>query len=146
MRKLKQQGFTLIELMIVVSIIAILAAVAYPAYGKYTLRAKRSAAASYMMTVSNKQEAAMNNARAYFAIGTGADSEWTAVGMAVPTEIKSYYTFTVAVNNAATPPTYTITAAPQGSQQSDTECGSLTLNQAGTRGEGGTGTVADCWK
>ncbi len=38
----KQNGFTLIELMIVVAIVAILAAIALPAYQNYTNRAKFS--------------------------------------------------------------------------------------------------------
>lgn len=48
------QGFTLIELMIVVVIIGILAAIAYPSYAAYSQRTKRVEAQTTMQTISQK--------------------------------------------------------------------------------------------
>ena len=65
-----QQGFTLIELMIVVAIIGILAAIAIPAYQDYTCRAKLSEA----IAAANPMKVAVI---AYYAVDTNLpDATW----------------------------------------------------------------------
>jgi len=55
-----QQGFTLIELMIVVAIIGILAAVALPAYQDYTVKSKWAANIAEMEGLKNAIRVCMN--------------------------------------------------------------------------------------
>ncbi|WP_329604954.1 pilin [Spartinivicinus ruber] len=70
--KQQQQGFTLIELMIVVAIIGILAAVAIPAYQDYTVRSRVTEGLS--LASSAKLAVAENAASANKSLSAG----WTA--------------------------------------------------------------------
>lgn len=134
-----QCGFTLIELMIIVAIIGILAAIAYPSYQDYVVRSYRANAKACMMEHSQFMERVYTTALSY---GSDADPQ-PALGCRTESNLNTRYTITVGGRAQGT---YTVTATPIGPQlANDTRCGTLTVNQAGTRTEGGTGTVADCW-
>lgn len=152
MQRVKQYGFTLIELMITVAIIGILAAVAYPSYTQYIVRANRSAVQSFMFSVNNKQEQHMLDARKY----AGGASALADLNMTVPADVASRYGITVActmptaIGNctaSAGAPSYTITGTPIGTQLAgDTKCATLTLSNLGVKTESGTASSAsDCW-
>ena len=51
----KRNGFSLIELLIVIAIVAILATIAIPAYRDYIIRANRRAAQAEMMEIANRE-------------------------------------------------------------------------------------------
>lgn len=140
MRKSLQAGFTLIELMVVVAILGILSAIAYPSYVNYTIRANRSAAQQFMMTIANMEEQSMLANRTYTAtIGTGG------LGLTEPSETSGKYTFAIS-GVSSSPPAYAITATAIGAQATkDTQCLNLTLDQAGAKGISGSGTVSSCW-
>ena len=68
-RKLKERGFTLIELMIVVAIIGILAAVAIPAFMEYMKKSKSSEASLNLNKIGKNQKTKFQ-AESSFSIGS----------------------------------------------------------------------------
>jgi len=87
----KQQGFTLIELMIVVAIIGILAAIAIPAYQDYTIRAQVSEG----LNLSGGAKAAVTE---YFQDRGALPGNNSVAGVAQPNQILGKYVVSVTVN------------------------------------------------
>lgn len=125
-------GFTLIELMIVVSLIAILAAIALPSYSDYTRRARAAEAVALLGTWRSQLEQYYLDNRSY--ANAGGDC-----GKAAPTS--GNYTLTCVT--PAGGQTYTLTATSVVANE-----GVYTLNEANeqktTKFKGSTVSL-NCW-
>jgi len=128
----------LIELMITVAVMGVLAAIAYPSYMKYVARGNRSAAQSFMLEVTSRQERYLLDGRQYAA-------DLPTLGMTVPDTVSPNYTVSI-TNVTAAPPGYVVQAAPIGGQaNNDANCGTLTIDGTGAKAASGPGGVANCW-
>lgn len=131
------QGFTLMELMIVVAIVAMLASIALPSYQKQVRDSRRTDAVSALLIARQAMERHYSKNYSY----TDAEAGTTFVNKS-PIDGATVYYNLVLNSDAAT---YTITATPAGPQAGD-KCGNLTIDQTGAKGHAGTASFEECWQ
>lgn len=135
-KNFKNKGFTLIEMMVVVTIIGILAAIAIPSYQSYIVDSRRTAATAAIGELQIQLEQWRAERPSY----AGSGDEYPSV----PTD-NPYYEFSIPQTDA-TATSYSIIAEPT-EKQEDTECGTLTLSyENGVVSKSASGDATDCWK
>lgn len=150
----KRAGFTLIELMVVVSVVGILAMIAYPGYRNYVSKSHRSDAQAALMKAAASQEKFFSDC-GYYAktlTGTRACGATSANGvLGIPLDSPNgFYTLSASTGliNASTCSAltcgYTLTATPKagGPQVGN---GALRMDAVGTKewDKNGAGTWVD---
>lgn len=132
----RDRGFILIELMIVVVIAGVLAMIAIPSYQASVIKSRRADGRVALNDTAQRLE------RCYTQFGGYDADECPIEDEEEITSQEGFYIVTVAVPDAAT---YTLTAAPQGAQADDEECGSLEIDNTGARDITGDGEIERCW-
>jgi type IV pilus assembly protein PilE len=134
------QGFTLLELMIVVSIVAILTTIALPSYQWSTRKSNRADALDLIADTAGKLERCMTaNGTYVHAAGT---TPCPVVGGTAITSKRGYYSLAP----TTTAGTYSLVVTPVSGQPQadDSRCTSFTLTNTGLKTATGSQS-AKCW-
>lgn len=134
-----QRAFTLIEVLVVLTIVGILAAIAIPNYSAYIQRGHRADAKAMLLLVAQWQERIRRETNNYStALPAG-------MGQVPAPPSAARYTIAVTSPTARGPLTYDIRATRTGAQAGD-ECGNFVINELGGRTlESNTASMELCW-
>jgi type IV pilus assembly protein PilE len=144
----RQQGVTLIELVVVMIIVGILAAVAIPSYRKYVIRSQRSDAKDALLALATQQEKHYLQCNTYGTSIAAATNCAAGEVQGAAASKNGWYALAV-IGGDATTFTVRATAAVAGNQYQDTACRDFTVTQAGVRTARDSSTAdnsAECWR
>ncbi|WP_240783514.1 type IV pilin protein [Stenotrophobium rhamnosiphilum] len=148
MHKRRNTGFSLIELVIVMLVVSILVGIALPSYTQHVTKTRRAAAEACLSTYANYMERFYATNMAYDKDSTGTDIVLPGLDCATAANTGQYYDYALDTTAVTTTSTYKLLATPRdgsAQQKNDTKCGTLSINQTGSRGKTGTGSLTDCW-
>lgn len=127
----KAKGFTLIEVMITVTIIGILAAIALPSYQNYIIQTRRVEAQGLLLELSSYMERFFTENGRYDKLMDGSVS--VSLPFSTSPKAATDVVYDLQLTATTTGTTFDLTATPKGNQTSDTRCGTLAINQAGVK-------------